>query len=104
MQVLHLGRNSPRHQDVLGATHLESSLSEKDLGVLVYTKLKMSEQHALAIKRVNGLLGCIRQSVTCRWRKVILSLCSSLVRPLLESWVLGPPVQGGHGHTGHSPT
>nr|XP_047909708.1 uncharacterized protein LOC125180947 [Anser cygnoides]XP_047909709.1 uncharacterized protein LOC125180947 [Anser cygnoides]XP_047909710.1 uncharacterized protein LOC125180947 [Anser cygnoides]XP_047909711.1 uncharacterized protein LOC125180947 [Anser cygnoides] len=85
-KVLHLGRNSPRHQDMLGTTHLESSLAEKDLGVLVDTKLKTSEQHALATKRVNGLLGCIRQSVTCRWRKVILSLCSALVRPLLEFW------------------
>jgi len=31
-KVLHLGRNNPRHQYVLGATQLESSLAEKDGG------------------------------------------------------------------------
>ncbi|KAK4832042.1 hypothetical protein QYF61_020557 [Mycteria americana] len=31
-KVLHLGRNNPRHQYMLGASQLESSLAEKDLG------------------------------------------------------------------------
>ncbi|KAK4831192.1 hypothetical protein QYF61_015924 [Mycteria americana] len=62
-KVLHLGRNSSMHQYMLGATHLESSLAEKDLGVLVDTKLNMSQQWALAAKKANGILGCIRQSI-----------------------------------------
>ncbi|KAK4824460.1 hypothetical protein QYF61_015838 [Mycteria americana] len=41
-KVLHLGRNNPRHQHMLGATQLESSLAEKDSGVLVDTNLNMS--------------------------------------------------------------
>ncbi|KAK4821753.1 hypothetical protein QYF61_000814, partial [Mycteria americana] len=40
-QVLHLWRNNPMHQYMLGADWLESSLAEKDLGVLVDTKLNM---------------------------------------------------------------
>lgn len=33
---------------MLGATQMERSSAEKDLGVLEYTKLNMSKQHALA--------------------------------------------------------
>ncbi|KAK4810524.1 hypothetical protein QYF61_004487 [Mycteria americana] len=54
-KVLHLGRNSPMHHYMLGATQLESSLAEKALGVLVGTKLTMSQQCALAAKKANGL-------------------------------------------------
>ncbi|KAK4829689.1 hypothetical protein QYF61_006064 [Mycteria americana] len=31
-EVLHLGRNNPMHQYMLGATQLESSFAEKDWG------------------------------------------------------------------------
>ncbi|GAB0184834.1 mitochondrial enolase superfamily member 1 [Grus japonensis] len=81
-QVLHPGRNKPRHQDML-----ESSLAEKDLGVRLVTKLTMSQQRALAAKKVNGVLGCIRQSIASRSRKVIVPLYSALVKPHLECCV-----------------
>ena len=47
-QILHLGRNNPMHQYMLGAIQLESSMAEKNLGVLVDTRLNMSQQCALA--------------------------------------------------------
>jgi len=37
-KVLHLGRNNPRHQYILGAIQLGGSFVEKDLGVLVDTR------------------------------------------------------------------
>ncbi|PKU38295.1 rna-directed dna polymerase from mobile element jockey-like [Limosa lapponica baueri] len=43
-QVLHLGRNKPRHRYAPGADQLESSSAEKDLGVLVDNKLTTSQQ------------------------------------------------------------
>lgn len=39
-EILHLGRNNPRHQDRLEANWLESNFADKDLGVLVNSKFK----------------------------------------------------------------
>ncbi|PKU26959.1 hypothetical protein llap_22737 [Limosa lapponica baueri] len=67
-RVLHLGRNNPMHQYSLRADLLESTSEERDLGVLVDNRMIMSQQCALVAKKANGILGCIRKSVTSRSR------------------------------------
>ncbi|KAK4822096.1 hypothetical protein QYF61_009796 [Mycteria americana] len=64
-----------------GATQLESSLAEKDVGVLVATKSNIRQQCAFAAKKADGILDCIRQSIASRLREVIYS---ALLRPHLE--------------------
>ena len=76
-KALHPGRNNPTHRDMLGAAQLESSLAEKTPGVLVDTRLTVSQQCALAAKAADGNLGCVRRSVGSRWREGILPLISA---------------------------
>jgi len=84
-RVVHIGQDNPKHKYRLGREWIESSLEEKDLGVLAAKKLNMSWQYALAARKTSCILGCIKKTVASTLREGIQLLYYFLLRPHLES-------------------
>ncbi|KAK4824399.1 LOW QUALITY PROTEIN: hypothetical protein QYF61_014059 [Mycteria americana] len=78
--IVHLGWSKAGHKYKLGEEWPDSSPAERDLGVLVDSRLNVSQQCALAAKRANHILGCIKHSITSRSKEVIILLYSALVQ------------------------
>jgi len=67
-----------------GEERLESCPVEKDLGVLVNSRLSRSQQCAQVAKKANAVLAWVSNGVGSGSRAGIGPLCSALVRPCLE--------------------
>ncbi|XP_040978862.1 uncharacterized protein LOC121233232 isoform X2 [Aquila chrysaetos chrysaetos] len=74
-KVLHLGQHNQRAQYRLGPVWLGISIAERDLGVLVDTKVTMSQQCPPAATKAHRILGCIHRG---RDRDGIIPLYSCL--------------------------
>lgn len=74
-KVLYLSHNSSRYVYSLGKEVIKSSPAEKNVGVLVVEKLVMSQQRALAARRITCILGCTKRGLVSRVREVTVPLC-----------------------------
>jgi len=72
--------NSGYTYRLVGET-LESSPPESNLGVLVNSKLNMSQQCTQAARRANRILRCIKNGIVSCVREVIIPLYTALVWP-----------------------
>lgn len=82
--ILHQGWCIPLWTYRIRNKRIEFSPKERDLGILVDDKLNMSPQCALADKRANCVLGCIKHSVANQAKAAIDTLYSALVQPYLK--------------------
>jgi len=78
--MLHLARNNPLYQYVLGAGQLASGFAERDPRVLG-DKMTISQQDALAAKAARSSLGHVRWSIASRLGEESLIFCGAVVRP-----------------------
>ena len=82
--VIHMGRTNNQVDYKMGNAILRKSENERDLGVLVSSNGKFSEQCVLAAKKANAVLGMIKRNIKFKSMEVIKCLYKALVRPKLE--------------------
>ena len=82
--VMHLGKKNIEQTYSLNNVTLSKSVLEKDIGVMVSSNLKPSEQCTRAAQIANVVLGQMCRGVLYRDEKVWVKLYTTYVRPYLE--------------------
>ena len=68
----------------MSSNRLKSVKVEKNLGIMITSDLKCSQQCEYAYSKANRVMGMIRRTITYKERKIMLSLYKTLVRPYVE--------------------
>ena len=82
--VMHLGNKNSQCEYKMGNIILKKSEQERDLGVLMDSSGKSTEQCIMAVKKANTVLGMIKRNINFKSKDVIVKLYKALVRPKLE--------------------
>ena len=82
--VIHFGFHNNGSDLTLGGRILEMHESEKDLGVMVQSNLKVDKQCCKAANEANRKLGMIKRGFKNKSKETMLPLYKSMVRPHLD--------------------
>lgn len=83
-KVMHFGTKNQGHNYTMGGTTLSTTSSEKDLGIIITSNMKLSTQVAKAASTANSMLGRIKRTFTCLDEETLPALYKALVRPRME--------------------
>ena len=83
-KVMHIGQNNKNYQYYMDGQVLETTDSERDLGVIIEKSLKPSAQCKKAAAKARVVLGQITRNFHYRYKKHFLNLYKQYVRPHLE--------------------
>ena len=83
-KVMHMGRNNASHPYILNGKTLNNTGMEKNLGILVNSKLSCRNQCQAAAAKAYRIMGCIKSGIDARDETIVLPLYKSLVRPHME--------------------
>ena len=82
--TVHYGNNNPRSIYKIDNNQINSSNSEKDLGVHFDNKLKFSPHIRNIVAKANSRVGLIRKHFSNLTPQIFLPLYKALIRPILE--------------------
>ena len=82
--VIHMGNKNRKCLYELGGQNLKSVEQEQDLGIIVNSSGKTSEQCTMAANKANQILGMIKRNIKWKDKNIITKLYKALVRPKLE--------------------
>ena len=83
-KIMHLGAKNRQFSYTMNGVKMEEVEVEKDVGVMVASSLKPSQQCTAASGKANGVLGQISRAVNYRDKKTFMQLYMVYVRPHLE--------------------
>ena len=83
-KVMHVGRVNQGFKYIMEGQTLDTVDSEKDLGIMISSDLKSSNQCILACSKANKMLGMIKRTISYKKPEIMVRLYKSLVRPHLE--------------------
>jgi ribonuclease P/MRP protein subunit RPP40 len=82
--VIHMGKKNCEAKYIMGGCVIKKSKQERDLGVIIDSTGKSSEQCIMAVKKANSVLGMIKRNIQYKSKDIMVKLYKSLVRPRLE--------------------
>lgn len=83
-KIMHFGAKNQNFKYTMNGQEMEEVDMEKDVGVLVTTNLKPSQQCSAAAGKANSVLGQLSRAVRYRDRRTFIQLYKVYVRPHLE--------------------